>query len=156
MDMKTTTNTGAATRATKKITVWEIRSRDYTQFGVRHAGRVVEHHHAEIVPGKSIRLFGLVKAGQRYVKDPISGRMLPCEEHVYLKDFSVGDVAEYDSFNMSYTGRIVSITEKGVTIEEQVGCRGVRRHRLDLETFDRRNWDFDAEETARRNSEWRD
>ncbi len=71
----------------------------------------------------------------------------------YDKTFVIGDTAEYGSYNLSYTGKIVSITEKTVTIEEPYNYNPPRRHRLKLREFSWRNYDFDAAETARRNSE---
>ena len=65
----------------------------------------------------------------------------------------VGDEAEYDSYNLSYTGTITKITEKCVTIVAYPGSRMARTHRLDLNAFCWRNWDFDAAATAKRNSE---
>lgn len=65
--------------------------------------------------------------------------------------FTVGDVAEYDSYNLSYTGKIVKITDKCVSIVEPY--RNGKTHRLDLDTFCWRNHNFDAAETARQNAE---
>jgi len=68
--------------------------------------------------------------------------------------FVVGDVAEYDSYNLSYTGEITKITDKCVTIVAYKGHRGMEKaHRLDLDTFCWRNHNFDAAETARQNAE---
>ena len=141
-----------ARRIAKKITVWEIKTRDHKSGGRTYAGDVIEGAHAEIVPGKSIRLFGMIEAGKRWVLNA-DGRRVPCEAYVYRRDFVIGDVAEYDSFNLSYCGTIVAITEKTVSIREKYGSR-VRR--LDLADFSQRNWNFDAEKTAKRNSEWMD
>ena len=141
-----------ARRTAKKITVWEIKTRDHKQFGRVYPGSVLTGAHAEIVPGKSIRLFGMIEAGKRWTRND-AGEAVPCESYVYRRDFAIGDVAEYASFNMSYCGTIVAITEKTVTIRE-THSRAVRR--LDLADFSRRNWDFDAEKTAKRNSEWMD
>jgi hypothetical protein len=61
---------------------------------------------------------------------------------------AVGELAEYDSYNLSYTGKITKITEKCVTIVSYGTT-----HRLDLSSFCWRNWDFNAAETAARNAE---
>lgn len=66
--------------------------------------------------------------------------------------FNVGDTAEYDSYNLKYLGTIVSITEKTVTIKESM-CED--KHRLSLEKFCWRNWDFNLEATLAYNSEER-
>lgn len=62
--------------------------------------------------------------------------------------FRLGDTAEFDSFNLSYTGRITGISPKTIVIE-QYGTR----HKLNLYEFCWRNWDFDAVKTAARNAE---
>lgn len=145
-------NDVTAARSAKKITVWEIKTRDSKRFGRITPGEVIEGAHAEIVPGKSIRLFGMISAGRRWVRNA-EGKLVPGEAYVYRKDFAIGDVAEYDSYNLSYCGTIVAITEKSVSIREKYTTSV---HRLDLAAFSRRNWNFDAEETAKRNAEWTD
>jgi len=62
--------------------------------------------------------------------------------------FQMGALAEYDSYNLSYTGTIKAITDRTVTITS----RG-RDHRLNLHEFCWRNWNFDAALTAARNAE---
>jgi hypothetical protein len=69
------------------------------------------------------------------------------------KEFKIGDRAEYDSYNLSYVGNITSITEKTVTIEAYQGTPNAKRHRLSLVAFCWRNWNFDTEEIARKNSD---
>lgn len=100
-----------------------------------------EVFNVEIEPKKSIRLYGTfnnLTAGPRQ----------------YDITFRIGDVAEYDSYNLKYTGRIVSIGEKTVTIEDRHnGCSAPSRRRLDLADFANRNWDFDAEKIAAHNRE---
>ena len=64
--------------------------------------------------------------------------------------FKIGDMAEYDSYNLSYYGAIQSITEKTVTIKEQY-CD--TKHRLKLETFAWRNYDFNLAKTQEENYE---
>ena len=65
--------------------------------------------------------------------------------------FEIGDTAIYDSFNLAYTGEIVQITEKRVTIRPKYETKRVKR--LTLAEFSWRNWSFDAETTQRYNSE---
>lgn len=67
--------------------------------------------------------------------------------------FAIGDWAEYDSYNLHYTGRIVAIGRKTVTIEAYPGTINARRHRLKLSTFAWRNWDYDGTRIAERNAE---
>jgi hypothetical protein len=68
--------------------------------------------------------------------------------------FVVGDIAEYGSYNLSYTGEITKITDKCVTIVAYKGHRGMEEaHRLDINEFCWRNHNFNAAETARQNAE---
>ena len=61
-------------------------------------------------------------------------------EVVNMKVFRVGDRAEYDSFNLSYTGEIVSITGKNVIIKPDYNQK---TKRLDFYAFSWRNHNFD-------------
>lgn len=63
--------------------------------------------------------------------------------------FSVGDWAEYDSYNLSYYGTIISITAKTITIKERYGDQ---KHRLDLATFAWRNYNFSIAKTLHENA----
>jgi hypothetical protein len=71
------------------------------------------------------------------------------DQFVSMKRFEVGDEVEYDSFNLSYTGPILAIGKKTVTVESSF--KGKKR--LKAEEFGWRNWNFNAGETARRNAE---
>lgn len=64
--------------------------------------------------------------------------------------FRIGDFAEYDSYNLSYIGKITKITDKTVTIAEQY--QPTKIHRLSLETFCWRNFKFNLEKTREENS----
>lgn len=87
---------------------------------------------AHVVRGKSIRLVG------RYNNKDVD------------ITFKVGDMAEYDSYNLHYLGEIKQITDKAVTIEPEYSGR---TRRLDLHTFMWRNHDFDLEQTRKSNTE---
>ncbi len=139
----------------KTVTVWEIKGKDSKRGGRVYPGTVSKGHHAEIIPGKRVRLFGVVAAGARYVPGP-NGRQVPCEEHLYRIDFVIGAQAVVGSFNLVYTGTIRSITEKTITVVEYEGTSNERSHRLSLADFDRKNWDFDAAAISKRNEEWMD
>lgn len=103
-------------------------------------------HHAEVLPGQWIRLFGETT---KITYEGSPGRYTQKVEKVhYEKMFRIGDEAEYDSYNLSYTGTITSITEKSVTFKTRSGVK-----RLSLYEFDWRNYDFDAEETRKQNFE---
>ena len=64
--------------------------------------------------------------------------------------FNIGDTAEYDSYNLSYLGTIVGITDKTVTIDPGFNSK---HRRLKLNEFCSRNWDFNLELTNKRNFE---
>lgn len=89
---------------------------------------------AEIERNKSIRMVGFYNNNQVDIT------------------FNMGDMAEYDSYNLSYYGEIVGISTKSVQIKEK---HGGRIHRLDLNTFMWRNHDFDLEKTIAKNHEER-
>jgi hypothetical protein len=62
--------------------------------------------------------------------------------------FYIGDLAEYDSFNLSYYGQIISITEKTVSIKTDNKTK-----RLKLSEFIWRNHNFELAEVRRNNAE---
>jgi len=95
-----------------------------------------DDHKAEVERNKSIRIFGS-RGGK-----------------TFDKTFNIGDSAEYDSYNLSYIGTIVGITDKTVTIQERYG-REARKHRLKLYTFLWRNYDFDLAVKEEENSRTR-
>ena len=99
-------------------------------------------YNADIEPQISIRIHGIYR---NHVKGP----------QVFDKTFRIGNWVEYDSYNTSYTGLIVGIGAKTVTIAPY-GDTEHRKRRLDLTEFCWRNWDFDLEVIARRNAEWMD
>ena len=70
------------------------------------------------------------------------------DQFVSMRKFEVGDMAEYDSYNLRYTAPIVAIGKSTVTFKVY-DCK----KRLKAEDFAWRNWDFNAAEIARRNSE---
>lgn len=157
------TETARAAKPARKITVLDIKGRDWISFGKRIERQAAKGQHAIIVPGKSVTLLG----------DVPDSRIHACREHedcracyavgaacaraalgakaIYRKSFAIGDTAEYDSYNIAYLGTITAIGEKTVTIT----AHG-RAHRLDLATFNSRNWDLDMAATMKRNSEWMD
>ena len=72
-------------------------------------------------------------------------------ELVNVRVFRPGDVAEYDSFNLSYTARIIAITAKNVIFDISYNDEP-RTKRLKMASFAWRNHDFDIEATRQRNS----
>jgi len=86
-----------------------------------------------------------------YEVNPVPGKCIRVqrkdERPVY---FEIGDEAEYDSYNLKYTGKIVSITEKTVTIKPKYENKN---RRLNIRDFAWRNWNFDSEKVAAENSD---
>jgi hypothetical protein len=73
---------------------------------------------------------------------------------VLVKEFKVGDQAEYDSYNLVYYAPIESITAKTVVV---AGYRpDTQKHRLTIAKFVEKNRDFDLAKARRRNDEWSD
>ncbi|MCK5505517.1 MAG: hypothetical protein KAJ10_10160 [Thermodesulfovibrionia bacterium] len=99
-------------------------------------------YNADIKKNESIRIFGTYK---NHVKGP----------QEFDKTFSIGQWAEYDSWNLKYNGEIVAIGEKTVTVEEYPGTHNAKRHRLSLHAFCRRNWNYSDEKIAAHNAEER-
>ncbi len=126
----------------KKVTVYNVAANDYTMNGEKRPGPVSFGENVELVSGKYVRLFG--------VKDRVVDGVL--KEVEYDKKFAVGDSAEYDSYNLSYIGKIVSIGEKTILVEASATGRS-KKKRLSLYDFSWRNWDFDADAIAARNLE---
>jgi hypothetical protein len=94
-------------------------------------------YHADVIPKKSIRLHGF----EHNSTTP----------HDYDITFNVGDVAVYGSYNLTYTGKIVSIGEKTVKINH-----GSRSTVLKFDDFNFWNNNFDAAKIAKHNAEWMD
>lgn len=94
-----------------------------------------------------------VSGDRRYKATLVPGKHIIVEffrddQFVSMRKFEVGDVAEYDSYNLHYTAPIVSIGKSTVTFKVYD-----HKKRLKAENFAWRNWDFNAEEIARRNAE---
>lgn len=71
---------------------------------------------------------------------------------IYARTFVMGEQAEGDSYNLSYFGPIVGITDKTVTID----LRRENLVRLDLFSFIDRNYDFDLAKARNRNANYMD
>lgn len=74
-------------------------------------------------------------------------------EDKIVNSFLIGESAEYDSYNLIYTGPITKITDKQVQITSYPGTQNERKHNLDLNTFCWRNERFNAEKAAKHNHE---
>jgi hypothetical protein len=57
----------------------------------------------------------------------------------------VGEMAEYDSYNLKYLSTIASITDKTITF--------ANKRRLKMEEFCYRNWNFNLEKITKSNNE---
>lgn len=73
-------------------------------------------------------------------------------ELVNVKVFRPGDVAEYDSYNLSYFAPITGITAKNVIFNIGYRASQPKSKRLKMENFAWRNHNFDIEVMSRRNS----
>lgn len=101
------------------------------QFEIDERGKRVT---VELRPGLSVGIVGEV--GYR-AKD----------KRTIERTWTLGDTVWYDSYNLTYSGKIVSIGKKTITVEDHG-----RRKRLDPETFAFYNCDDDAE-VMERNAE---
>lgn len=118
------------------ITMESIQPGQYKRGGqIYQCTETQNRYNAEITPKKEIRIFGIYCT---YVKG----------DQVFDKTFRIGDEAEYDSYNLIYTGKIVSIGNKTITIESHG-----EKHRLTIYNFSRKNWDFDQARIAKHNTE---
>jgi hypothetical protein len=112
-----------------------VMTKAHKRFGVEYPATPTEYL-VVIEKNKSIQIY-------REGKD---GSITVCRK------FELGDIAEYDSYNLSYLGTIKSISDKSVTIVKTYG-KDVKQHRLGLYEFCFRNYRFDLEETRRQNAE---
>jgi len=118
----------------------EIKNKTRTRYGVKYEGNVIKGHKAEIAPGQYVRLYG---QEWNHINAPVD----------FDKTFKIGDEAEYDSYNLKYTGKIISIGPGTVTIEAYPDSNLSKKYRLNIYTFSWRNWDFNSKKTAEYNSE---
>lgn len=69
------------------------------------------------------------------------------KEGVLVNTFLLGDMAEYDSYNLSYYGKIAGITPSRVTVIKTGGKAAY----MSLYEFCWRNYDFDLEKKSAEN-----
>lgn len=110
---------------------------------------------AEVVEGESVRIVCLAIAHD-YHKPPAG--VFESRRRVFVdeKVFSLGDPAEYDSFNLAYYAPILSITAKTVVLAPDRYGSGGSKHRLTLAKFVGKNHDFDMAKAQKRNDDWTD
>lgn len=100
------------------------------------------------IPGKETEYLILVQKNKKIeIFKEKNGAISPCAV------FELGDEAEYDSYNLHYTGYITSISDKTVTIEKTYGRNDVKKHRLHIYEFCWRNYNFDAVAIREKNKE---
>ncbi len=106
---------------------------------------------ADIVLGKSIRIYGTLKT---YVKNVWTrrGRENVYEDVPFDRTFVISEFAEYDSWNLSYYGPITKISANSVTIADK-NFSSDRKKRLDLYTFISRNVNFNHIRANEKNAE---
>ncbi len=124
-----------ATKASKKIEIRGIADHDYVRYGQQIKGGVYEDWNADIEIGKTIRIFGVSYKGTPH-------------EFSFDLTFQIDDSAIYDSYNLYYTGKIVNIGPKTVTIEKYG-----RRHRLNIYEFAWRNYRYNDKRIAAHNAD---
>jgi hypothetical protein len=95
-----------------------------------HSGRVRHGQHAEVAPGHWIRVFGTENGS------------------AFDRVFTIGDEAAYSGYCLTYTGTIISIAPKTVTVRDEHECK-----RLSIHDFLFWNRRFDAERTKAANRE---
>ena len=117
----------------KPIVYCGLKDRDRKVGGRIYEGRFEDDANAEVIPGESIRLFG-----SDYGKP-------------YDILFKIGDVAVYGSYNLIYTGKIIAISPKTVTIDKGRHYKSAKR--LKIYDFSWRNKNFDAARIAEENFE---
>ena len=126
-----------------KVTTYRnLKGRNRKFQGKHFEGEVAVGNHAVVTTGESVTLWG--------VQTRRTTGLAP-----YRLTFKVGDFAVYDSYNLVYTGLIVAIGAKTVTIE--ASCTGRKSAKqLSIAEFSRRNWNYNAEKISRQNSDWID
>lgn len=117
--------------------------------GKTYGDTVDENMNADILPGQWVRIYGISDLRSRYERDANGkGKSIQYRE-VYDRTFKLGDTCIYGSYNLIYTGSIVSIGAKTVTIDPGKGSG--KKTQLDLHSFIWRNWDYNAERIANEN-----
>lgn len=105
-----------------------------------HQGRVYEgkntqgEFNADVDPKIAIRIFGI-----------FINRVAPIH---FDQTFRIGDEVEHGSYNLVYTGKIMAIGPKTVTVND-FG----KSVRMDLYDFINRNFDFDLEKVRKQNAD---
>jgi hypothetical protein len=113
----------------------EIKSKDRKHHGKVYEGTILDGISADIEKNKYIRLHG--HRDNKYID----------------KTYNIGDLAEYDSYNFSYYGKITSISENTISIQPE---RDTANRRLNLYDFAWRNYDFTVAKAIKEFANWYD
>lgn len=132
------------------INIIGVKSKDYTSHGTKYPGTINMKHNADIAKQRWIRIYGIGAGRTSY--DPIT-KVTTAYTPAFDLTFKMGDTCVYDSYNLVYTGKIVGIGAKTITIEKAGYSRNTV---LDIATFIQRNYDYDAKAIFERNSNWSD
>ena len=119
----------------KTIAIQNIAEPSRTFRGRFIPARIYAGQHAEIVPGVSIRLYGM---DTNQYDTPKAHNIT----------FKVGDEAIFGSYNLIYTGKILAITAKTVTVQGHSN----KPVRMMIAGFNDRNAHFDAAAIRERNN----
>lgn len=134
----------------KPVTILNITAPDRKRGGKVIPGEVREGENATITPGLSIRLWGTVRTLQ-YRGESIGASYYTNEP--YSIEFRMGDTASYGSYNCTYLGTIIGVTEKRIIIAEDYLTRNQKNHSLTIYEFNWRHKGFDLESIKRHNAE---
>ncbi len=130
-----------------KITVPNVQPKPYKRGGQTfQPANTQGTYNAIVTPGRSIRIYGTNTNHSALV----DGKWIHGDAP-FDRTFQIGDEAEYHSYNLRYTGKIIAIGPKTVTIQHYP--HEPRVTMLDLFGFIDRNWDFDAVKIAHHNAE---
>ena len=104
----------------KNIELKPVLTKAHKRWGIEYPAQVTEFS-VEIVPNESVSIF---------------------RNGIYKNTFSVGELCEYSSYNWSYLGTILKISEKTVQILEE---HSTKVHHLNINEFCWRNESFNLE-----------
>ena len=116
-----------------------IQPKDRIVFGKLYKGEDHTNNlNADIIPGVSIRIYGVYG---NHVNGP----------KPFDRTFRLGDEVEYDSYNLSYIGKIVKIGPKTISVESPWDSTRSKIVRMNLYGFCWRNWDLDLKKISKDN-----
>jgi hypothetical protein len=120
------------------VQFWDVQPKTMRRRGVTHTPRNTEGTFNARIVSREIRIFGTFT---NHVNGP----------QEFDKVFRVGDVAEYGSYNLIYTGRILAIGPNTVTVD-RTGTLATSPPVWPVYAFIRRNWNFDSGERVEKHN----